>query len=375
MIKKLFSKRSGFTLVEIVVAFAVFAIMASMIMQILNLVLYQKKDNQAFDDKMYAQEELIAKNSRTGEYDESKKDGTMNFDFGEDGKIGIDYMMKTPDDEAGLTYYIGPGSDGSSTPLSPTPSEPMSATSAGSQLDRMDTRITGTSGFESINVSKVIKDTSYSGPGARYLFEVSANGKKVTNEIVPYAQYKLYFCMSDKYDAAKSSVTYTDDDGSTYTKKVPQKAQIIDGGYINGGWDSSGNMSWASVSGHIKPFSDTSCGNGTGNNYYNVKILNDYTVRVGSPYVNDHSDSGVIGTKKRGVKFLSSQHTRFYLIFAEDPKLTTESFGADFGGNVVKKDSGRVEYSRVPILDKDGNATGDYNVNIYGAFQFEKVKS
>ncbi len=375
MIKKLFSKRSGFTLVEIVVAFAIFAIMASMILQILNGILYQKRNNKEFDDKMYAQEELIAKNSRTGEYDETKKDGTMNFNFGEDGNFGIDYMMKTPDDEVGLTYYIGPGSGGS-TPLSPTPSEPIPSTAgAGAQTDRMDTRITGTAGFESINVSKVIKDESYSGPGARYLFEVSANGKSMSTEIIPYAQYKMYFCMSDKYDAAKSSIQYTDTDGSTYTKKVPQKAKIIDGGYINGGWDVTGNMTWDSVSGHIRPFSDTTCGNGTGNNYYNVKILNDYTVRIGSPYITGHSDGAPINYSTRGVKFMSSQHTRFYLVFAEDPKITTESFGADFGGNVVKTGSGRVEYSRVPILDTDGDATGDYNANIYGAFEFEKVKT
>lgn len=371
MIKKLFSKRSGFTLIEIVVAFAIFAIMASMILQILNVIMYEKSNNKAFEERIQAQEELIAKNGRTGEYDESKKEPEkMKFNFGENGSYGLDYMMKTPDGENGLTYYLGEGSEEGNNPSSPVPTEPITTPSgAGSQLNRMDTRITGTGGLDSVNVYKVIKDTSYSGPGVRYFFDVSASGQNLTNEIVPYAQYKLYFCMSDKYDIVESA----SDDGSTHKKKVPQRAQIIDGGYINSGWDVLGNMTWESINGDIAPFSSTSCGIGNGNNYYNVKILNNYTVRIGSPYIKDHSDSGEIGDKKRGVRFLTSKHSRFYLVFAEDPKLTTESFGADFDGNVVKGSNDMVEYSRVPILDEDGDSTGEYNVNIYGAFKFEEV--
>ena len=48
--KRLFSKKSGFTLVEIIVAFAVFSIMASMIIQILNLTVSHQQSNRAFEE-------------------------------------------------------------------------------------------------------------------------------------------------------------------------------------------------------------------------------------------------------------------------------------------------------------------------------------
>lgn len=359
MIKKLFSKRSGFTLVEIVVAFAIFAIMASMILQILNVIMYEKSNNRAVEEQLQAQEELIAKNGRTGTFEEDKKDGTISLNF-PDGNMGIDYQMKTPDGEDGLAFFIGPGAEGGSVPL---PTDPVSSAQAeaGAQLDRMDTRITGTSGFESINIYDVVKDTSYSGPGVRYFFEVSADGSKMSTEIVPYAQYKMYFYMADEYDEVKSNVTYTNPDGSTYQKLVPKAAKIIDGGYVN-----DVKLEWNDST--CIPFN--SYINGYGYNLYNVKILNDNCIRVGCPYITTHPDGVTINYVKYGPRFKSSEHTRFYVVFEKDPKLTRESFGEDILDNITKTD-GKIQYSRVPILDEDGDASDKSYVNIYGAFKFK----
>ena len=81
MMKKIFSKRSGFTLVEIVVAFAVFAIMAAMILQILNIVMYEKQSNADFAHQMETQEMLIVRNGRNDEYVEGGEGGTLTFAF------------------------------------------------------------------------------------------------------------------------------------------------------------------------------------------------------------------------------------------------------------------------------------------------------
>ena len=238
MMKKIFSKRSGFTLVEIVVAFAVFAIMAGMILQVLNLVMMEKQNNADFAEKLQKQEELIVKNGRTGEYKDEDKTGTLSVTFGKD-KYDIDYQMMFPETEDkksryedGLAYYIGPGEKGSNADDDIGGSIDVTA-GAGAQMERMDTRITGTGGFKSINVYRVVKDETYSGDGARYFIEVSADGSEMANEIVPYAQYKLYFFMKDELDAEKSNINYTAPDGSTYKRKVPKEATIIDAGYVN----------------------------------------------------------------------------------------------------------------------------------------------
>ncbi len=370
MMKKIFSKRSGFTLVEIVVAFAVFAIMAAMILQVLNLVMLEKQNNADFAEKLRIQEEMIVKNGRYGDYDETNKTDTLNFTFGEDESYNIDYEMLFPEKEDksaryedGLAYFIGPGASSSADD---DPNAGIDATAgAGAQMDRLDTRITGTGGFNSINVYQVVKDDTYSGPGARYFIEVSANGNDMADEMVPYAQYKLYFYMKDQYDDVKSNVTYTNADGSTYKRKVPKRANIIDAGYVN-----SSDLKWNDST--CKSFSDSFNSNSS-NNLYNIKIMNDNCIRVGSPYVKGDSLGGEIGGEKRGIRFSSSKFSRFYVVFEEDPQLTVNSFGEEFAGQGNVVDEGyKISYSPVPILNDDGTPTDKNYVNIYGAFEFEK---
>lgn len=376
MMKRIFSKKSGFTLVEIVVAFAVFAIMAAMILQILNLVLREKQNNAAFTEKFQKQEELIIQNGKEGEYDDDNKTDDINLKFTDDDEFNIGYQMKFPgyvDDDGnkigyddGLAYYIGPGSGSSDSDNPQTPGETMGNAAAGAQTERLDTRITGTRGFDSINVYQVVKDTTYAGPGARYFFEVSANGLNMADEMVPYAQYKMYFFMSDKYDDVKSSISYTAADGSTYQRKVPKAANIIDAGYVN-----STNLSWNSST--CKSFSEYGETSQPAQNTYNIKKMNSNCIRIGTPYVSGNSDGAQIGYTKRGIRFKQSVHSRFYVVFEEDPKLTVNSFGETFNnlGN-VESDGSKLIYKPVPIINDDGTDSGKTYVNIYGAFEYEK---
>lgn len=378
MMKKIFSKRSGFTLVEIVVAFAVFAIMAAMILQILNIVMYEKQSNADFAHQMETQEMLIVRNGRNDEYVEGGEGGTLTFAFeGKDAySIGFQTKYAKGDVENedgdveykeyndGLAFYVGPGSGSSSD--DPLPGESFGGTaSAGAQMSRMDTRITGTAGFSEINFYQVVKDESYSGPGVRYFFEVSANGSDMVNEMVPYAQYKLYFYMKDQYDDVKSNVTYTDSNGDSFQRKVPKEAKILDGGYVN-----DTKLEWNDST--CIPFSDYL--NTGGYNKYAVKIMNSNCIRVGSPYVEGNSDGVAFNAygSKKGIRFKSSSFTRFYVVFEEDPQLTTESFGAEIKnqGNVTVTDS-KVSYSPVPIVNDDGTVSDKSYVNIYGAFEYE----
>ena len=144
---------------------------------------------------------------------------------------------------------------------------------------------------------------------------------------------------------------------------VPKAAKILDGGYVN-----DTKLEWNSST--CIPFSDYQ--NNGGYNHYAVKIMNDNCIRIGSPYVKDNSNGADVGGSKRGIRFKSSDFTRFYVVFEEDPQLTKESFGADIKsqGNVTVTDS-KVSYSPVPIVNDDGTVTDKSYVNIYGAFEYQ----
>ena len=78
--KKIFSKKSGFTLVEIVVAFAVFAIFAAMIMQILHLTINKKNENREYEQELANQQQALAAKTKTTTYD-GNPDGQIKIKF------------------------------------------------------------------------------------------------------------------------------------------------------------------------------------------------------------------------------------------------------------------------------------------------------
>lgn len=358
MIKKLFSKKSGFTLVEIVIAFAVFAIMSAMVLQIINTTLYEKQSNAKFMETLKKQEELIVRNGRVGEYDESKKTSDLVLNFGENGTYETGYQMMFPYDEdadlqyeSGIAYYVSQNTgDDKNDENYQTPGESFGSSNAGSQSDRLDTRISGTRGFSAINIYNVVNDTSYSGPGVRYFFEVSADGSNMSKDMIPFAQYKMYFYIDG---------TTTDKDGKVV--KTRQDAKILDAGYIN-----EPTLSWTE---NCKSVSEFTNGSYSSYNKYTVRILNDKCIRIGTPYTGEWKN----GEYQRGIQFTKDNHSRFYVVFEKDPKLTRESFGASFASqNNVKNEGDKIVYSPVPILDENGNFTGDNYINIYGAFEKPK---
>lgn len=369
MVKKLFSKRSGFTLVEIVVAFAVFAIMAAMILQILNLVLYEKQNNARYVEKMQKQEELIAEKGRVGEYTDENKTQDIKLTFGDKGEFETGYEMKFPYDddgdvqyEDGLAYFIGPGSEEAQEDGNNNQNNIYTDAKAygSGQGDRLDIRISGTNGISAVNVYRVVKDPTYPKPGARYFFEVSASAPDMAGEIVPYAQYKMYFFMKDKYKV----VDYVDVKGNTLKRKYPVEAQITNAGYVN-----STNLAWdTNTCLAFDKYSNT----GSYNKYV-VKSLGDNCIGVSTPFIYGNSDGGYVFGEKRGIRFKASNTTRFFVEFKEDPELTRESFGEDIAGqdNVVDDDSMKVSYTPVPHTDDDGNFTGNFYVNIFGAYEFK----
>ena len=350
--KKLFSKKSGFTLVEIIVAFAIFTIMMTMIMQILQLSISQRRANMEFADKIEAEQNaLVANGKDTAKAPDDVDRDTMpevNLAFvnskapdADPLEIGIKYQLKGTNEDNerdGLNYFVGDfdydadgtggdGGDGDSN--------------GAGQTAQYDTRLTGTKGLKDIKVtvdtvSSLPDGTPIKAGQTAYKMTVNANSGSMQADDKKYSQMRFYFYSSTAFDIKKVEKQKLKADGKpmvdgsgkpvmeTYYKKVYKKADLA----------------------QVIP--------ATGNAYV-VEQSSDYALRIGLPLDGSNNNAG----------FEPGKTTTFYLIFNGDPGLTAGSFGSSSG-----------TYNRSPIYDeKTGTQkTGKSHVNIYGSFPFETSK-
>lgn len=341
--KKLLSKKNGFTLVEILVAFVIFAIMSAMVMSVVQVAISARNANNQFARELAHQEEDLVRKDKTYKYDSTDTTlpaGTMNFNFqNEDGDpagtASFGYQAHSTDDTKfadnlyeGLNYFIG-DVEYTDKPIKDDDNKYNSASQAG----RYDTRITGTKGFMYVRVVKAEKDSTYSGTGVRYLFETAVIPDTTDSISLKFAQYKLYFKDTDASKATTQNVTR--DDGKEYTIQIPKSASILSAGYVN------------SVS--LDP---AKCSTTRENsiNAYKLTVLRNGGVQIGYDFAK--GDSCRDFSENTGF-------SRFYVVFSEDPNLTT----ADFGSNGVSTGS---SHKYETFTDADGNV----QPNIYGAYDY-----
>lgn len=388
MLKRFYSKRSGFTLVEIIIAFAIFAIMASMICQILDLATRARLSNNAYQRELDTQERLLTLVEKNSE-NYKDTDGTIKLDFNNGTKVEMpfDRLSAVPDaenDGEGINYFLSPVNYQSNGEVNPNAGDGSgSGSNTGSQASRMDTRITGTGGISNIQIIYVIKDTHNYAPGdpmaipaghTRYFFMTSASAgsmpQTLKDEDVPYSQYRLHFYhqsdgtgtqdKSEYLNMPACAVDYTDKNGDKYNKDVYKTAIISKVGYIKN-FDSAKNNGLQTS--NISEGTDNS-------NKYTIEQMGTNVVRIGSPFTTDNGTNG--GLNGKGVKFTAGNTSKFYVEFEGDPHLTVNSFGYNATAGAV---SGSAKYEACPnYLDEynsDGTPTYDYedhHVNIYGAF-------
>lgn len=232
--KKLFSKKSGFTLVEIIIAFAVFSIMAAMIAQVLNLTINRQTDNRKYEESLQDQKENLIAKGKDKTYDNDKnKDGTLKLNFTDkDGKtmpMELDYQLRSADGTVGevdgLNYFVGKLSyDGQNGEVKYIPGEnnsnetDLSNLGGSSQMSRFDTRITGTKGINSVKVSY-----TYDSGNDEYEFTVTVDDSAVDSTRKNISQVSLFF-GEDKANgqmATIKNVNGGNKDGQVlkYTKK------------------------------------------------------------------------------------------------------------------------------------------------------------
>lgn len=194
MLKKFLSRR-GFTIVEVMVAFVIFSIMAAMVATILNATMRTKQQNIVIEEEIAEQKSKYYLNTQDMEYKDKTTDGTIDLDFSATGggKVSIDYSTGNPnkpedDNQVELDYYIGhlnykPSNSGDGKGDDGGP---------GSVIERLDSRIYGTSGIDEISVK--VKDLGAVSGGYAYIFEVlPASSTLVGSQYEYHAQFKMKF--------------------------------------------------------------------------------------------------------------------------------------------------------------------------------------
>lgn len=278
--KKIFSKRSGFTLVEVLVAFAVFAIMAAMVAQILSITLAQRRSNNDFEDQLEQDAAYYA--SKNKDYTYGSKDGTVSLDFGS-VSLDFDYSVKgmdSSDEYKGVNYFVGYGLDYAATGDLGGGAGGAGG-SGGSITNRLDSRIYGSTYFSEIRIYYCEKDTTYNEPGqSRYIFVTESKNEsgKVDSNTSGYRQYRLSFPNS-----------------------------VLNCGYVNAFEYKSGGPTANRIPSSSGVPSDQ---------INEVMVSSDNSIRIGVPVASFSKTGSVAG-----------KISYFYVTFEGDPQLDRSSFG------------------------------------------------
>ena len=202
--KRLFSKKSGFSLVEILVAFMVFAIMATLLVQVLNLTINRRTENQNYERYLLDQEKTLVSKGQKWEFDSTANiDGALDLKFKDqelnDMPMSLNYQLRTVDgtvnDKSGLNYFVGDivyaeGLDKTESSDDENDGDDDDVAAGGSsQMSRFDTRLTGTKGVTKV----VVKATPGNESKTIYNFSVTVYDSGVNSLIKNHSQVTLFF--------------------------------------------------------------------------------------------------------------------------------------------------------------------------------------
>ncbi len=354
--KRLLSNKSGFSLAEIIVAIAVFAVMMAMIMQMLKLSIDQRNENYKFaQDLQEQQKKLVTNGKDTGPLpDGTVFDGKVKLSFKTDPTnssetpidVEMDYVVKPADKDTtgdvneGLNYFVGNynyAADGVIGGGSGTDGNGLG------QSSRYDTRLTGTKGMKNIKIAVSKNPTLPSGVtlGAgqtAYEITVSADCSGMIADDKPDAQIRMYFHSTTDWKSVKveekkkvigADGVEKEEVTGTYYKKVYDEAKIAKVIQTSPS-DASPSATASKISGN--------------------------TVKVG--VTNGYGADGL----KDSVTFI--------VIFNGDPKISATSFGNGASGTYNKSNVYEIEKNKDTGEYKNVNKAGKYHENIYGSYPF-----
>lgn len=196
--KKLRTKR-GFTLVEVMVAFVIFSIMAAMVAGLLMTINRTKQENLKIESEIEQQKNAYYLTEQDTSYAASNKAGTLNFHFSGVSDFGIDYEIGNPNDASytGFLEINYPVGNVDYSKLEENNPEEVDPKKGGKGVtDRLDSRIYGDEDIDTISV-KLVYDAGYTGTGYRYKVYSTCNSAKykadTTSDYRNYSQYRLVF--------------------------------------------------------------------------------------------------------------------------------------------------------------------------------------
>ncbi len=339
---RIFSKRSGFTLVEIVVAFGVFAIMAAMLVSLTGLAVKQRQSNYNFSKELSEQQQYLAAHERETTYNVTEKGGEFKFDFGGGLNAALDYSVvhATNDEtsEGGISYFVA----NANINAKPTPGSPGAEEEGGTSLvlaEKVDSRIYGSKDFKYIQVSEVneISDPDVLAAGnTMYTFDVLAEDNEA-------AQNKKDSRLARNY-------------------KLRFEANIVDCGYVVDKPSGKEYISYRNAS-----FGSDGTVIGDGKNQFEMVKCSDDTIRVSIPQIiiqNEFAEQ-----EPDDAYCFPGMRSHFYVVLEGNVDLDETSFGDNYEINEYGEYVYKPVKAVITTTDKDGKETKktiDF-VNVYGA--------
>lgn len=341
---KIFSKRSGFTLVEIVVAFAIFAIMAAMLVSLTGLAVRQRQANNNLSRELSNQQAYLAEHERETTYNAADNGGKFEFDFGSGITASLDYsVVRATDDatsEGGIRYFVA-DANVKNKPV-PGGDKPDGEGVSLVLAEKVDSRLYGSANFEYIRVQNVNKVTDSS-----VLIDLGFP--------VNASMYTL-----DVYAVDNDAAIRKEDTRLARNYKMRFESYVLDCGYVGNG---SNYISYQNAS-----FGSDGKVSGGGTNQFEILPCSDDTVRVSIPHgvINKYFENGSVNDSN----CFPGVESKFYVVLYGDVDLTETSFGE----NVSLNEFGQHVYypvkAAVTTTDEDGNdSTENVDfINVYGAY-------
>lgn len=346
---KIFSKRSGFTLVEIVVAFAVFAIMAAMLVSLTGLAVKQRQSNTDLSRRLSDQQAYLASHERETDITKTDTSGGSKFEFNFDGvspaslNYGVAYAADDETSEGGISYFVSEAKSKPGNIINDGDKDDEEGGTGLALAEKVDSRIYGSKDFEYIQISDV---NEVSDPDV-----IAAGNSMFTLDV--------YAVDSDAAEKKKDS---------RYARnyKLRFESDIVDCGYVGGTPGSPVYISYKNAS-----FGSDGRVSGGGTNQFEMVKCSDDTMRVSIPQIIVKDN---FADKEPDDQYcFPGVRSHFYVVLKGDVDLTAASFGDnytinEYGEYVYKPVTAVITTTTKNEDGKEETTTEEVNlINVYGA--------
>lgn len=342
---RIFSKRSGFTLVEIVVAFAVFAIMAAMLVSLTGLAVRQRQSNTDLSRRLSDQQAYLASHERETDITKTDTSGGNKFEFNFDGvspaslNYGVAYATADGTND-GISYFVSEAKSNPGNIIGDGDKDDPDGGTGLALAEKVDSRIYGSKDFEYIQISDV---------------------NEVPDPDVIAAGNSMF--TLDVYAVDSDAAVNKKDSRYARNYKLRFESDIVDCGYV----DSSGNR----ISYKDAHFGSDGKVIGGGTNQFELVKCSDDTMRVSIPQIiikDNFADE-----EPDDQYCFPGVRSHFYVVLKGDVNLTAASFGDNYTINAYGEYLYKPVTAMITTTTKKEDGTEETTtervnlINVYGA--------